>query len=65
MHLSSSHQMFSHRTTTLFFGILGVSTYNTHYSVIIISDESFSQNNVMLHHIPQSLFDKTILFRFY
>jgi len=51
MHLSRSHQMFSHRTTILFFGFW---TYiDVRYSVNIVIFRKFSQTNLMLHYIAQ------------
>jgi len=67
MHLSSSHQMFSHGTTALF---LAFWTYiDVRYLVNIIIFGKFSQSNLVLHHIAQQLIEvfliKKCFFCFY
>jgi len=66
-YLASSHQMFSQRTTTSFFGFLDLCRCEIHSPVIIFG--KFSQTKLMLHYNVQPLIEsfliKKILFCFY
>jgi len=58
-HLPRRHQMFSHRTTTLFLGFWAY--IHVTYSVNIIIHEKFLQTNLILHYIAQRLIETFLI----
>jgi len=60
-YLSSSHQMFSHRATTVFFGFVDLQYIDVRYSVNIIIFGKFSQTTLMLHYNVQPLIEAFLI----